>query len=215
MNPIIQTKDNYTYGKDALGVLHQLDPKPFVYDPKYVDTYHKPEYKDKSNQLMALRIAFLKGAVKQPIHSLLDVGFGDGSFLDYCEGIVQNRFGTDVTGLDVPRGCKKVELFDQYTYDVVTFWDSLEHFKDIDFLKYLNTKYVAISLPNMCTIEQFETWKHRKPNEHLHFFDYQSLTTFMASQGYAYVTHGYIEDKIRVGELKTQPNILTGVYKKM
>ena len=66
-------------------------------------------------------------------------------------------------------------MFNQF-YDIITFYDSLEHFEEIEFVKKLKCNYICISVPN-CHYkndEWFRNWKHRKPNEHLWHFNSKS-----------------------------------------
>ena len=103
-------------------------------------------------------------------------------------------------------------------YDVVTFFDSLEHCEDIEFIKDLNTKYILISVPWCHWKEEgdewFMNWKHRKPNEHLYHFDESSLLKFMKRMGYLSVDLGNYEDVIRK-PVDHRKNILTGLFKKI
>jgi hypothetical protein len=73
-----------------------------------------------------------------------------------------------------------------------------------------------VSLPWYHNIsdEWFSTWKHRKPDEHLHHFDLSSLTNFMRSQGFRLVGHSNVEDTIRKS-VSTLPNILTAVFEQI
>ena len=103
-------------------------------------------------------------------------------------------------------------------FKVITFFDSLEHFEDISFVRNLNCEYVVISLPechqHVMGDEWFENWKHRKPDEHLWHFSRQSLKKFMQEQGYYCVTYNNVEDVVRKPNDKL-PNIITGIFKKI
>jgi hypothetical protein len=67
-------------------------------------------------------------------------------------------------------------------YDVVCFWDSLEHIPDLDGIGWLlkRTKFVAITVPIFPSHgkELLEHWKHYKPGEHLHYFTLELLDNF-------------------------------------
>jgi hypothetical protein len=67
-------------------------------------------------------------------------------------------------------------------YDVICFWDVLEHIPDFSVLQNLfnNTKYVAISLPIKPINITWKQWKHFKPLEHLHYYDLDLLDAFFA-----------------------------------
>lgn len=67
--------------------------------------------------------------------SILDIGYGTGSFLKACEFQIPERCGYDISGWQVQDGCKFVENIFEYEYDVITFFDSLEHMEDIEIIK--------------------------------------------------------------------------------
>jgi hypothetical protein len=60
--------------------------------------------------------------------------------------------------------------------------------------------------------EWFESWKHRRPNEHLWHFNDESLKKFVESQNYEFVNSTNIEDCIRKTNYN-YPNILTSIFK--
>jgi hypothetical protein len=212
------------YGIDQYGVIHQLDPKPFTYDAKYVSTYDTPEYQRQSDILQALRLGFVLAAHGNLINSLCDFGYGNGAFLKFIKDQVPDRYGIDVTGIKID-GCTIDTLdFETYTMipktDVMTFWDALEHVPDPTFVRGLECETVAISLP-WCHYRTLgknwfdTTYYHRKPNEHLHHFDAPALKEFMKSMGWRMVAVSRHEDIVRVS--KTTPgmaNILTMAFKR-
>ena len=59
-----------------------------------------------------------------------------------------------------------------------------------------------------------ETWKHRKPDEHLWHFDEKSLQNFMTRMGYETINICNLEDLTRHNNQPYQ-NILTGLFKKV
>jgi len=133
-----------------------------------------------------------------------------------CNRIVDRCAGHDLFRDLLPAGCDFVQDITAQHYDVVTFFDSLEHYPDIDFVQKLNCNYVVVSLPwcHNTSDEWFSTWKHRKPDEHLHHFDLSSLTNFMRSQGFRLVGNSNVEDTIRKSA-STLPNILTAVFEQI
>jgi hypothetical protein len=60
----------------------------------------------------------------------------------------------------------------------------------------------------------FDSWKHRRENEHLWHFDLGSLTKFFGSLGYEYISHSSIEDIIRK-PVDDMSNILTVLFRKI
>ena len=94
-----------------------------------------------------------------------------------------------------------------------------EHIEDVDLVTFLNnkkSKYFVISLPwfhEFLGSEWFETWKHRKPNEHFHHFDCNGLIKLLSDVGCQILHVGNDEDRIRT-PFSDLPNILTIVAKK-
>lgn len=196
------------------GVIHQKSIKtPKNYDVDYVDERYNT-YGVKGMQMAYLRYGYMKGVIKTKINKILDVGYGNGDFLRVCDTI-DSRFGNDISKYPLPAGVMFVGDIMKYDYDVITFFDSLEHFEDISFVKDLKTKFVVISVPycHNTSAEWFENWKHRREDEHLFHFNAISLCEFMFESGYTLMDISSIEDAIRKPE-DSKANILTGVFKK-
>ncbi len=205
--------DNYK--KDLNGVLHQVKISKIQYDEEYVKTRYSAYHTTAA--MSHLRLGYLLGAINFIPNSILDVGYGNGDFLNTASRIIKNCYGHDIEpAFPLPKHIvSKKSLYDEY-YDIVCFFDSLEHFDNIYEIKDLNTKYIYISVPWCHYIDDnwFENWKHRRENEHLWHFDLHSLTRFMYSIGFEYVTHSNIEDIIRKPE-NGLPNILTAIFRKV
>ena len=93
---------------------------------------------------------------------------------------------------------------------------SIGYIPDIEWVKDLDCKNVAISLPN-CHYKDdqwFEEWKHRKPDEHLWHFNKNSLVKFMERMGHKLVSMSNVEDIIRKNK-PNEENILTGIFEKL
>lgn len=199
---------NYEY--DPLGIIKQIQYVRYSYTKEYAQT----RYMNKLAELMSyLRLGYILGSIKHTPQSLLDVGYGTGAFLQCSSNIIKDTYGHDISGYPIPL-CSTFEcnIFSRH-YDVVTFFDSLEHFEDIYFLNKLDCNYICISVPwcHYFSDQWFDTWKHRRANEHLWHFNQQSLIKFMDSQGFDVINTCNYEDTIR----KTQdnyPNILSGIF---
>lgn len=215
------TSDGVQYERDEYGVIHQVDPKPFIYDAKYSAIYDTPEYRVKSDLLNGMRMSFIIGAFGSMPDSLLDWGYGNGAFMEFAKYAgVPKVMGYDVTGIEV-EDC--VIVSEPRHADVHTFHDALEHIHDLSFVKDIPAKMVVISLPwcHWADIDLdemnvwFSEWRHRKPNEHVHHFNRVSLAHFMKSMGWEAVATSYHEDVVRQakgGEF--EPNILTMAFKR-
>jgi hypothetical protein len=202
------------YNIDNNGVIHQIEYAPFVYDAEYVDTRYAgvPQLTD---EMSHLRLGFIRGAVDIPITSILDVGYGTGDFLRLCKKVIPNCYGNDLFKDRLPKECEFVDDITAAHYDMITFFDSLEHFEDIDFIGRLKCNYVAVSVPwcHNLNDEWFANWKHRRPDEHLHHFEIKSLNRFMEQHGFELITYDNVEDIIRK-PTENLPNILTAVFRK-
>lgn len=202
------------YSKNSDGVIYQVEKKPFDYTGGY-NNYYK-QIQDSTRYTSYLRLGYIIGSIGYVPQSILDVGYGTGAFLQACETEVKERYGHDISGWEVPSGCKFVDNILENHYDVVTFFDSLEHMNDIEFVKDLNCNYICISVPDChyFSDEWFENWKHRKPDEHLWHFNEESLKSFMCRMGYSTVNTCNVEDITRINN-QEYTNILTGIFKKV
>lgn len=212
--------------------IHQLFPERFVYDAKYCSTYDTPLYKLKSQALSRLRLAVCESAFgkafKRPFHSLLDCGYGNGDFLKYVQvtEAVETLYGHDISGVLAPYDVKQLGHIGDTSFndiDVITFWDCLEHFPDLSFLQHLKAKALLISLPwnhfnadhnrkgRDIAITNFESWHHRKPNEHLHHFDKFALVATLKLYGWELIFSNNMEDMVRD---RAPYNILTAAFQR-
>jgi hypothetical protein len=205
--------DNYK--KIENGLIKQMNKKPFSYGAKYTSKYDK--YGIQKINMSHLRLGYVLGSIGKKPEKILDVGYGQGHFLEVAKNIIPKCFGNDVTEeCPVPEGTSFIKNIFEQSYDIVTFFDSLEHFENIYDIKNLKTNHIAVSLP-WCQYkgpEWFDTWKHRRPDEHLWFFDDNSLTNFMNEIGFKKINTCNIEDVIRK-DSNNQPNILSGVFEKI
>jgi hypothetical protein len=165
-----------------------------------------------------LRLGYIIGSIGKIPTSLMDVGYGNGDFLINSSGLIKELYGNDVEpAYTLPDNIKFISNITEQAVEVITFFDSLEHFHDIEFVKDLKAKYVVISLPwctNGLDDTWFENWKHRKTDEHLFHFNEITLETFMNSQGFKMINFCNLEDNIRVDK-NLNPNILTACFKKI
>jgi hypothetical protein len=201
--------ENYKITQD--GVIEQIVKEPFNYDKAYGDRYATFSTKNIEN----LRLGYIIGSIGKITNSLLDVVYGNGDFLINSKGLNKKLYGNDVgPAYPLPEDITFVSNLIEQEVEVITFFDSLEHFHDIEFVKELKCKYIIISLPwcyNGLDDEWFLNWKHRKPNEHLFHFNEKTLEQFMDRQGFKLVNYCNLEDNIRVDK-NLIPNILTACF---
>ncbi len=202
------------YTIDSFGVITQVDHRPFTYDPTYSAIYDKEQYKRGSELLQALRLGFVLGVHGRPIKTLMDVGYGNGAFINSVKGHIPFVYGCDITGVPLDGAYLMPEFIKAEVY---TFWDVLEHFPDCTFLEDLNCETICISLPychyHTEGLGWFEQYHHLKPDEHIRHFNPWSLAAFMNQYGWKQVAQSGHEDIIRRGKNGLQ-NILSMGFKR-
>jgi len=210
--------DNYEIRADGVVKQSSLFNEIKTYDKVYVDERYN------SYGELGMRMAFLRSGLTISAYqsifnsdpsSIMDVGYGNGDYLRACSSYIKNCYGSDISGYPVPEGCTSVDDFTKGAYDIITFFDVLEHFEEIDFVKDLNCKMIIMSVPecHMFNDEWFSNWKHRRPDEHLYHFNKVSMREFFKTMGYKCLYISNIEDSIRKPS-DEHTNIITGVFYK-
>lgn len=189
------------------GHVYQRDTTAVVrYDAEYLKTYETyPRL-----AMTCLRLGYLKAHLETG--RLLDVGHGAGDFVRMARDAGFDAFGHDIHGVDV--GIRESPLVGDETWDVVTFFDSLEHFEDLAPVRSLarRARLILVSLPQTPpSFPDDRTWKHYKPGEHLHYFSLESLATLF--NGHRLERISNVEDAIRRGP-GGRPNIRTASFRR-
>jgi SAM-dependent methyltransferase len=203
------------YETDRNGVIKQIHRERFVYDLDYTVARYDAK-KVPVDNMSYLRLGYLLSSLGKIPKSLLDVGYGNGNFLYKAKQIIKNCYGYDISPqypiVDIP----VVKDIYSDAYDVVCFFDSLEHFEDIYEIKKLKANYIYISVPWCHYLDDkwFRDWRHRREHEHLWHFDINSLKNFMSEMNYEYMCHANVEDAIRKSYDDNLENILTAIFKK-
>jgi len=80
-------------------------------------------------------------------------------------------------------------------YDVICFWDVLEHIPDLAIVEKLIRKcdYVATSIPIKPPEKKWKPWKHFRPLEHLHYFDIELLDAMFDYFGFENIKCSQLE----------------------
>lgn len=206
--------DNYE--KLNNGIIRQINFDKIEYNFDYSNKYNN--YGEKSNYLSFLRLGTLLGSINKIPNSILDIGYGNCSFLNSAKTIIPNCYGYDISDYPVDENITRVNTIFEKHYDVICFFDSLEHFEDINIIDKLDCDYIFISLPwcHYFSDDWFENWYHRRPNEHLWHFDKNALIQFFKDNNFESVYIGNVEDSIRKNvNSKEYPNILSGIFKKI
>ncbi len=180
------------------------------YDQDYVDSRYGSY--PTTDIMSFLRAGFLRAYV--PPGALLDVGYGNGAFARAAEKCGYTVAGVDVHGHDY--GVTEHALSSPQHYQVVTFFDSLEHFQDLEAVRELlgRTNYAMVSFP--CRPRWFPSdlsWKHYRPGEHLHYFS--SLSILRLFSRFHLLSDSDLEDSIRGKLERSEQNIQTMVFKRV
>lgn len=215
--PVRTAPDGAQYEIDNTGTIQQVNPKPYRYDSEYIARTYGVVPQDRLDLTANLRLGYLLGSIPKGITNLLDYGYGSGAFLRAAvrvRGVKAHGF--EINGLPLPPDALPCTDPMAHTWDVVCFYDVLEHIPDLAFLSRLRAKYIVVTVP-WCSAgkrgwEWFFNWKHRKPDEHLHHWDPTSLGKTLYEHGYAGIQGSNVEDCCRPGEA---PNILTMVAERM
>jgi hypothetical protein len=200
------------YARTPEGVIYQVEYRKFTYDETYIGrAYGSAPREAMSN----LRFGYLIGSIGHVPRSLLDVGYGAGDFLRVAQKLVPDVCGYDIAPVYPLDDIPILDSLLDRPVEVVTFFDSLEHFEDITVVQHLGADYVCLSLPwcHYFSNHWFENWKHRKPDEHLWHFNHESLTAFMTKMGFELLNYCNIEDAIRTTNDDWQ-NILSAVFRR-
>lgn len=183
------------------------------YDAQYAHQYDALPVSEMSR----IRWAFIQAHLNLPHGSrILDVGYGNGAFLRHARDSGMDIYGIDLHSEDF--GVPVVDFDTTLDYDLVCFFDSLEHFPSFDSIFKLSTRNVVISIPHTPEdlLAEPTTWRHYKPGEHLHYFSPNSLSLLMARWGIPNrLAAGFPEDTLR-GKItrsgQTVDNIYTAIY---
>lgn len=158
---------------------------------EYGDAYWK-KYQayvnDFGARLTAARIAFVTDLGLMSL-TRCDVGIGSGEYV-----ITSDCMGYDVN----PKACEWLKSVGRYVdvyvepFDVLTFWDVLEHIPDP--VPLLNkTQHVIMSLPIYADLSECLLSKHLRPGEHLWHFTDRGIREFMRVHGFSFVAQSSFE----------------------
>lgn len=203
------TSDNLTVCRTC-GHIFQTDMNVTVsYDAEYAHQYDSRPVQ----QMSEVRWNFIQSSLNLRKGSrVLDVGYGNGAFLKHARSEGMDIYGIDLHDEDF--GIPVVTLETKIHFDLVCFFDSLEHFPSFQPLLSLQAKNVIVSIPNTPTwlLSSPRLWRHYKPGEHLHYFSRRSLDNFMCDWGFVdKLTDGYPEDTLR-GKLTIDGQVLDNIY---
>ncbi len=203
-----------------------------AYDQRYVaeryDRYPTTEAMSQLRLRVLEHVLYLDEAVPQGYRfgmrkgPLVDVGFGNGSFIRHARANRWDAYGLDVNPTEY-EGVRRVTLAEALAaprWRVVSFFDSLEHFEELAEVRQLveNADWLVVSapLPPRGFPTSGEPWKHYRPGEHHWYFEEprtleRVFTTRRAQARVVYA--GYPEDAIRGRAPSGAPNIQTAILR--
>ena len=157
----------------------------FKYDLKYWNKMLR------QNSKTAQRINKIRWnlVVTLPVKRILDYGSGPGFFAAFApEGYKVDTYDIN----NYPQtGIKHRK------YDLITFWDVLEHFHDLSKafkdMRRLKAKYIAITVPVVRPGLELKTWKHYKPGEHFHYLSKKEWDEVFKFYGFKKLRGGFYE----------------------
>ena len=119
---------------------------------------------------------------------VLDFGSGVGWFRAFRPD------GIEVDTYDINTHSPQTGII-RRKYDLITFWDVLEHIKDLIDLQPLfrMTRYIAMSVPLLPDGKELKLWKHYRPGEHLRYFSLKDWDKLFAGYGLKRCGVGYPE----------------------
>jgi SAM-dependent methyltransferase len=180
-----------------------------VYDATYARRYDLRPHRAMS----ALRWNFIARWLRLTAGSrILDFGYGNGAFLKFARQHGMDVFGLDVHGEDFGVPDLDHDMADDF--DLICFFDSLEHLPAFDRLFALRPANVIVSIPDPpdFLLEAPQNWRHYKPGEHLHYFSRGSLDCLMRKWGLTMkLADGCPEDDLR-GKLRIDSRVYDNIY---
>ena len=170
------------------GLAYQKDMKAgaIAYDDGYHDNYKALEGTPIAAALNNGRCAMLARHAAERA-TVLDIGAGCGTFVRQARASGFAAKGFDVIHKTVEH-LKGIDAFADNPdgFEVVTFWDSLEHIEDPEgVLKRINKgALVLAAIPVFEDLKKVRESKHYKPGEHLYYFTAQGFIEWMALYGF-------------------------------
>jgi 2-polyprenyl-3-methyl-5-hydroxy-6-metoxy-1,4-benzoquinol methylase len=190
-NHLNEVFDSETFDKFEIKVCPNCSLKQTFLQPKslekYYVEYHGKRHSFTENLRMNRRFSLLKRCKNS--ENLLDIGCGNGSFLELASKTFRQVIGTEfnLPKIDFPVYKSLLEVKNTYGknyFDAITLWHSLEHFTnlievldDVDYLLKDNG-LIFIAVPNSSGWQAKlfgVNWLHLDVPRHLFHFDPKSL----------------------------------------
>lgn len=169
-----------------------------LYNREYQHKYERYAKTDLSTQIMSVRWSRI-GRHLNGHRTLLDYGTADGAFL----ASEHRDPGLELQGYDVNpySPYSKPILPPKRGFDVLTAFDVIEHLPSpAAFLDKYYPKLLAVLTPSTGTIRNKQdilSWRHYRPGEHLHYYNWSSLAALFDTAGYNVEEVCYTEGAMR------------------
>lgn len=125
-----------------------------------------------------------------PERPLLDVGIGAGTFLEalWSEGVYAAGFDVNPAGVEWLKGRGAYRnLYGPEPFDVVTFWDALEHIRDPRPALAACARWAFVAIPIFRDAEHVLASRHYRKDEHYWYFTRAGFRRFAEAQGFEVV----------------------------
>lgn len=172
-----------------MGVAYYPVPDYMKYDKEYFDKYVGYANTPIGDNITNFRCKFVMRHVNDVIN-LCDIGIGCGDFLTMITPKIPMSRGYDINPFGIEWLRQKRNYADPYLskFDVMTFWDSLEHIPDFDLMIANCRKWLFISMPIYLNLhDDLLQSKHFRKDEHFWYFTHLGLTELMYTHGFMFV----------------------------
>lgn len=190
---LAQTRDKLAWFEE-LGFGY-LEAQPNgVYDQAYFDKYRQMRSSKIGSELNKFRVALTKDYLREG-ESIIDVGIGDGAFIEALQTATITPYGFDVNPASISwlrEKSRYASLYDR-KFDVATFWDSLEHIRDPRYALEQVSRVAIISIPIFDDVKHVLRSKHYRPDEHYWYFTERGFIEFLSKEGFQVVRRSNME----------------------
>lgn len=176
--------------EDIYKIIELVYEKKNIYNKSYFDRYVERGKTSIGKEIYDERWKLIKKYCCKE-KTVLDYGCAAGSFLKGSSN------GFIVSGYDInPYSPYHTQINGQY--DILTMWDVIEHLKEpSNPILHYKPKYIFLTTPNLHKEVDFKTWKHNRPQEHLHYFNEATITKFLDELDYRVIDVNFEEGRIR------------------